>query len=315
MNFEKVAPYLQDPLVLVGFVLFLFFGLGRVLLKSGIIPPLPEGLAYNILRLLLTYGFILALAVVGSGGVLKYRELSEKEQRSSVNLLQQELHGNFEVISELKQNIETILEHAIVVHNSLRHPGIKISATLFPSENADPQADVPASLDYARQQIELARTTGLLDDQNAKSQFIEVGRAIVGTVDRTMPTIEMLADANGKRYPISSDVWKAHLPILRKISVIDVTQLQQLYQEMERLRTNYTVSLNYAVEYLKLIRDYFASSEATYYTPERLAAVLAAERIFLTTINDYAKIVVKKLELIIEMRRGLMDLENTLAVD
>jgi hypothetical protein len=37
--FKEIAPYLTQPLVLVGFVLLLFFGLHRSLLKAGIIPP------------------------------------------------------------------------------------------------------------------------------------------------------------------------------------------------------------------------------------------------------------------------------------
>ena len=37
-SFGSLAPYLKDPLVLVGFLLLLFFGILRTLIKSGIIP-------------------------------------------------------------------------------------------------------------------------------------------------------------------------------------------------------------------------------------------------------------------------------------
>ena len=304
MNFEKIAPYLQDPLVLIGFVLFLFFGIGRLLLQSGIIPPLPAGLAYSLVRRLLTYGFILALVVVVVGFSIKYRELSEQEQKATVRLLKQELQGNINVIGELKKNIEMILKNVGIVHKVLRHPGIRLSAILFPSENTDPRADVPASVEYARQRMLIAKKQGLLDDALEKEKFRKAGKAIAGTIDRTEPTIVSFADIEGSRYQISTKVWTAHLPILRKVKVIDVTKLQSLYQDMERLRTNYTVTVVHSVEYLNVVRDFFANSDDAY-TKERLAEVLAAERIFVTTIVEYGKIVVEKLERIIKIRQEL----------
>ena len=38
IDFEKIAPYLQDPLVLIGFVVFLFLSFARYLVKQGIFP-------------------------------------------------------------------------------------------------------------------------------------------------------------------------------------------------------------------------------------------------------------------------------------
>ena len=39
--FSKIAPHLANPLVLVGFVLLLFFGVHRTLIRSGILRPVP----------------------------------------------------------------------------------------------------------------------------------------------------------------------------------------------------------------------------------------------------------------------------------
>ena len=50
-SFEKIAPFLQDPFVLAGFAVFLFFSFSRLLIVRGIIPPLPAGKGYAILRL------------------------------------------------------------------------------------------------------------------------------------------------------------------------------------------------------------------------------------------------------------------------
>ena len=306
MIFEITAPYLQDPLILVGFALSLFFGLCRLLLRAGIIPPLPRRSAYNAIRLLLTYGFILALAVIVVGSWLKNRELSEPEQRRSVRLVEQELKGNIDIVHELAKNIETILRNSTVVIKALRHPGNRLVYTLFPAENTETQTEVPAALEYARQQMLVAQEQGLLTDKFEKSKFGAVGEAIAGTIDRTMSTSEWLADVDQSRYPISSEVWEAQLPILRQVQVIDVTKLQSLYQDLARLRANYTVSVNYSIDYLRAVRVFF-DPEDTIFTPQRLAAVLAAERIFLTTIVEYANTVVERLEGIENARKELME--------
>ena len=48
----------HHPLTLVGFVLLLFFGVHQVLVKSNIIPPVAKTHAPQIVKLLLTYGFV-----------------------------------------------------------------------------------------------------------------------------------------------------------------------------------------------------------------------------------------------------------------
>lgn len=70
-TFIKIAPYLTSPLVLVGFVLLLFFGFHRTLLKAGIIPPLNPHTGGKIVRLILRYGFVIALVVIVLGFVLE----------------------------------------------------------------------------------------------------------------------------------------------------------------------------------------------------------------------------------------------------
>jgi len=90
-GFGKIAPYLRDPLVLVGFALFVGLSLARALLASDVIPPVGPGRGADIVRLLLHYGFATGLIVIVLGFGLKYRELGEVEQRNAVGLLQSEL--------------------------------------------------------------------------------------------------------------------------------------------------------------------------------------------------------------------------------
>lgn len=73
-NFENIIPYLTHPLSLTGFVLLLFFGIHKTLIKSGIIPPLDQTEGNNILKLMLRYGFVIALLIVILGFALEFYE-------------------------------------------------------------------------------------------------------------------------------------------------------------------------------------------------------------------------------------------------
>lgn len=67
MDFNKAAPYLSNPLVLTGFAVFLLFGLYRTLVKSKLLRPVSPTASNRILRLLLHYGFAVAVLVIGLG--------------------------------------------------------------------------------------------------------------------------------------------------------------------------------------------------------------------------------------------------------
>jgi hypothetical protein len=47
IDFVKVAPYLKDPLVLIGFFLFICFLFARLLVKQRVIPPLPADIGIS----------------------------------------------------------------------------------------------------------------------------------------------------------------------------------------------------------------------------------------------------------------------------
>jgi hypothetical protein len=57
ISFDKLAPYLKDPLVLVDFALLLFFGLARPLIRSGLLTPVTGAKSYRVLLTVLLYGF------------------------------------------------------------------------------------------------------------------------------------------------------------------------------------------------------------------------------------------------------------------
>ena len=80
-SLSSFLPYLQDPLVLAGFALFLVFGIHRALIKSGLIPPVSRRESGDILRRILRYGFALALVVILLGFVLRLFQTAQIDGR------------------------------------------------------------------------------------------------------------------------------------------------------------------------------------------------------------------------------------------
>lgn len=70
-DFSKIAPFLTHPLVLVGFVLFMLFGLFNALVKAKLIPTVTKEAGAGILHVILNYGFLIALITVLLGFMLQ----------------------------------------------------------------------------------------------------------------------------------------------------------------------------------------------------------------------------------------------------
>ncbi|WP_282606361.1 hypothetical protein [Pelagibius sp. Alg239-R121] len=83
--FADIAPFLSNPLVLVGFVLLLFFGIHRTLIKSGVLRPLSERQGGVVVKLLLKYGFVIALVMILCGfGYAFYTATLDVERSAKV---------------------------------------------------------------------------------------------------------------------------------------------------------------------------------------------------------------------------------------
>ena len=85
-GFEKIAPHLSSPLILVGFVMMLAYGIHRQLMKSGQLTQVSKKDSGIIIQLILRYGFWLALTllVVGLGmaGWNKYADRVDRVDAS-----------------------------------------------------------------------------------------------------------------------------------------------------------------------------------------------------------------------------------------
>jgi hypothetical protein len=87
IEFHKLAPYLSDPLILIGFFLLLAFTFSRYLIKKGVIGPMPKAQGYRILRLILLYGFIIALLIIIFGFALRHEALVRQQQTGKENTI------------------------------------------------------------------------------------------------------------------------------------------------------------------------------------------------------------------------------------
>jgi hypothetical protein len=84
MTLPTVMTYATHPLVLVGFVLLLMFGLHRLLVRSGLLPPVQPHESSGIIKQILRYGFVIALSIMvlgfGLAGLIVYRESQPPQQ-------------------------------------------------------------------------------------------------------------------------------------------------------------------------------------------------------------------------------------------
>lgn len=106
-TFTSFAPYLKDPLILIGFFLLTAFSFSRYLVKRKVIGRLPSHFGYSILRLILLYGFIIGFLIVLLGFALKYIEI-ENQRRSITSIeqiLRDALKGRSDKTAEEKEMI------------------------------------------------------------------------------------------------------------------------------------------------------------------------------------------------------------------
>jgi hypothetical protein len=284
--FAKIAIYLKDPLVLSGFVVFLgFLGL-RQLLKSGVIPVLQQGQGFRILRLLLSYGFVLGLAIVLLGMGLKYRELSEGEQRRAAALVASELEANVTVVSELGKNTESLSKLARGLAGILRDQRFKILAGLFPPQNIDVSVEESTLTNLYMERMEWLDQSQLWEDPAERRRTEEACAAINRFIERTRSTVESLSDQQAIRYQITHRAYDANLDVVRKISLVDMTQLANLYYRMNDVRVLYNRIVTGSLEYMLAVGAFCASLPPT---SASLSPTLALERLTVRLLPEYQK--------------------------
>jgi hypothetical protein len=285
-QFGNIAPYLKDPLILIGFFLFLGFLFLRTLIKKGIIPPLNQDQGLKVLRWILLYGFVIGLVLIGLGFGLKYRELSDAEQKNLVEQLSQELDINLSVIGELKKNTESFLNQQINISRSVRTPRIKILPIMFPETNLDLNQPVNDNELARNAYLELIRQE-LPNNTEEMSKLNQVAMAISKTLLAVRSTNQNLRDSARIRYTIQNEVWKANLPVYKKVNIINITTFQRTYKQFENIRNDYEIIAKANIDFENLLLNFFKSdNDATW---QELANVLTAERNSYDLMIAYSK--------------------------
>lgn len=294
--FEKIAPYLQDPLVLAGFALLLFFGVGNRLIRSGLIPQLTQSGGLRILQRFLLYGFVLSILIIVLGFGLKYREMARQEQVTAAKLILNELKADRAVAGALAGNSAELLQSSTTVAFALRDRAASpLLKTLFPWENLQPSDKTTAPLVMATASLQDAVDQGLPAQQMQLDRMNAVARAIRGTLARTRGTLDSLGDRDHARYRMSRAAWTANLPVVRKISVVDLSALEKTYADLDLSRSEYDVLVRYQRDYFDAV-DHFLAFDRSEITEESLARVLSAERQFFTIAATYGGAMTRRIE-------------------
>ena len=279
-------PYLAHPLVLIGFVLLLFFAIARTVIRSRVLTPITGAKSYRILQSILLYGFVLSIAVVILGFGLKYRDLSKSEQQNALDLIRREFDGNLASVEALRKNTISLLTVVTTTASSLRAPEIVVLKTLFPMANVSGAAQPPAK------EMALDALTELLSKKLDKNKA-EMARAdaaakvINGSIERTRPTIVSLSDANHERYVVHDDAWKANLPVLHKVNIAGVGQLQDTYVAARKLRADYDVVSASALAYIDAIHTLLDKKVGV--NVDTLTSLLSQERQSFALLTAYGQ--------------------------
>lgn len=275
----------------------------RSLVTRGIIPTLEQGQGFKILKIILLYGFIIGLALIGLGFGLKYKELSKGEQKNIVSMLSKEFDGNIAVIGELKRNTETFLNQQIMLSQLLRTKGIKILPVMFSKENLDLNKSINPN-ELARQAFLSLIKTGLATNKLEGTKLDEFSRALLKTIKSVKNTNENLRDSLKQRYKITAEIWQSNLNTYKKLNVIDITLFQKAYSQQGNIRNDYEIIAKTTIDFQNSLLEYFKTDNEL--TWDKLSYVLTMERNSYDLIVEYSKNLVNTMT-------DLNDIKNNLS--
>ncbi len=302
IEFDKIAPYLKDPLVLIGFFIFIAFLLLRVLIKQNIIPTLTRRDGFSFLKLLLLYGFLFGIILMFLGFGLKYREMSEKEQRVILSQLQSELNQNLKTLNELKLNTENFLDINLNLSQILRTEGIDLLIMMFPTINLELDT-VVNTVELANHSFDQIMGQNLHKNELQMNRLDAAGKAIRATIDRTIPTLNSLGDLNQSRYIINKEIWNTNLDSYRKMSIVDVTKYQDIYAELQLIRNDYGIIASNSINFYTSVSNFLDPDSQI--NKQGLASALSAERQTYKLIHEYSLNIYYAIEAVNELKLAI----------
>lgn len=194
---HSLKDYFTNPIVLIGFTIFLFFTLLRVLINSGIIPPLEKSQGGKITTLLIRYGFYISMAVI----ILGFGYTALKEVLNSNNNTQLEREPELYITLTDKDNTEW--EYGGKLNNEVKYP---LESTTF--ESFLPTFDDPCTLN---------EETDITEFKTSKSiHILNRGEKIAENI-----WIKIFLDSRINVFAIGIPGWKYGYDDEREMHVID----------------------------------------------------------------------------------------------
>lgn len=223
-------------------------------------------------------------------------KMSINEQKNIIAQLKVELSSNLKTTKELKLNTETILSTLSFISGKavLRNSKIQILPLLFPEENLNTN-NVKSISELVDAGLNGYLNLKLDTNRLEKQKFSEVGKLIALTLDKTLPTLNSLADKSGNRYPIYTTIWNSNSQNLSKIDVFDITKFQQTYSDLNSLKANYDIVNNRAIDYLNDLNIFFKPSN-NLITRQSIEKILTSERLAYDLINTYSKSLLENIQ-------------------
>lgn len=108
INFENIAPYLKNPLVLSGFVIFLLFLFFRTIIKSKFIPTITRSSGSKVINRTILYGFIISILVIVLGFSLEFIKHRNNSEIQKLNQLNQK--KNEALLFIMAYNIQLLID-------------------------------------------------------------------------------------------------------------------------------------------------------------------------------------------------------------
>jgi len=272
--FEKIVPYLNNPFSLTGFVLFLFFGIHKILINSGVIPTLSKREGSKAIQVLLRYGFIIAIITILAGffyaglqNVFDVKRL-EKKINKARQLVDSEVLANILNIDNRLEYVKEALEPDDFAKelNKVREkvaPSIKKQfATGYNQLIAEQQItslrqamnSSPLRIEFGQSLIQNLKESGIDPVKVNKfyDQLAEVQRATESLFDTLSYVASTSVQDDKKQSDYNNRRINLAFNILKNRSVIAYVQGLQILKD---LKDNYKYIPDNAINKLKLLKN------------------------------------------------------------
>ncbi|MBW1834347.1 MAG: PDZ domain-containing protein [Deltaproteobacteria bacterium] len=272
--FEKIVPYLNNPFSLTGFVLFLFFGIHKILINSGVIPTLSKREGSKAIQVLLRYGFIIAIITILAGffyaglqNVFDVKRL-EKKINEARQLVDSEVLANISNIDNRLGYVKEALEPDDFAKelNKVREkiaPSIKKQfATGYNQLIAEQQItslrqamnSSPLRIEFGQSLIQNLKESGIDPVKVNKfyDQLAEVQRATESLFDTLSYVASTSVQDDKKQSDYNNRRINLAFNILKNRSVIAYVQGLQILKD---LKDNYKYIPDNAINKLKLLKN------------------------------------------------------------